>query len=392
MVSFLTQNNASIIEQAINVSTEGIVITDALDSQNPIVYVNKGFEKITGYTRDEIIGKNCRMLQGAGTNISAVAAISNAVSEKSACTVELINYRKDGSPFWNRLSITPLRNIDGITTHFVGVQSDITELRNTKEELEKANAQLETFFTEMIREMEQARIAQEHLMPRELPESSFVKFAVKYDPLEQIGGDFYDIFELGGHNYGVLLADTTGHGIPAALLTFMTSNTFKGAYPGELSTRKVIEKTNNTLFKQMPDGTFVTMSYMVYNSKSRELYFTQAGSPAALLIRTRKNTVDILRTRGTLVGIIPPEIARYDQIKLELQAGDKVLLFTDAVLEANNLTGDILDIETLQQFVLQNINLPIEKLIDSVYQFGLTAANRAKYLDDATLVGFQVLS
>lgn len=119
-------------DRAMSSTNEGIVITDALQAGNPVVYANQGFERLTGYTSEEIIGRNCGCLQGPDTSPIALDEIRAAVRSERQCTVELKNYRKDGSPFWNRLSITPIRDRGGKLTHFIGVQSDVSGQKETE--------------------------------------------------------------------------------------------------------------------------------------------------------------------------------------------------------------------------------------------------------------------
>ena len=116
-------------DRAIQAVTQGIVIADADRPDDPIVYVSPSFERITGYARDEVLGKNCRFLQGKDTDREAVAVVRKAVSEARPCMVELLNYRKDGSTFWNELSLSPVRDPEGRLAHFIGVLTDVTERR-----------------------------------------------------------------------------------------------------------------------------------------------------------------------------------------------------------------------------------------------------------------------
>ncbi|NDV16222.1 PAS domain S-box protein [Muricauda sp. TY007] len=123
--------NINIIkERALEEVGNGIVISNAQLEQFPIIYVNKAFEKITGYTDEEVIGKNCNFLQLDDRQQQEIQIIREALSTQSACYVEIRNYKKDGSLFWNELSITPVRDVHGKTTHFIGIQNDITERKN----------------------------------------------------------------------------------------------------------------------------------------------------------------------------------------------------------------------------------------------------------------------
>ena len=120
-------------DRAIRAVTQGIVITDPSRPDNPVIYASPGFERLTGYTVAEAIDRNCRFLQGPQTDPAAAAQLREAVAEAKACSVELLNYRKDGTPFWNALSISPVHNGGSQPTHFVGVLTDVTEKRRLEE-------------------------------------------------------------------------------------------------------------------------------------------------------------------------------------------------------------------------------------------------------------------
>jgi PAS domain S-box-containing protein len=125
-------------DRAIAAASFGICIADATQPDCPIVYCNPAFEKMTGYSHSEVIGRNCRFLQGADTEPDAVAQIRQAVRDRREYRVVLKNYRKDGSPFWNELAISPVRNEQGEVTHFIGLQTDITNLRQIASQVQSA--------------------------------------------------------------------------------------------------------------------------------------------------------------------------------------------------------------------------------------------------------------
>ncbi|GAX74943.1 hypothetical protein CEUSTIGMA_g2389.t1 [Chlamydomonas eustigma] len=127
-------------DQALHSCAEGITIVDPSLPDMPVVYANESFLEMTGYSREEVIGRNCRFLQGPGTSRRATSQVKKALTQQQKCTVQLLNYRKDGQPFWNLLSITPVFDASGRLTSYIGVQSDITELISSKEEERKALA------------------------------------------------------------------------------------------------------------------------------------------------------------------------------------------------------------------------------------------------------------
>ncbi|HRQ66738.1 MAG TPA: PAS domain S-box protein, partial [Xanthomonadaceae bacterium] len=116
-------------QRAIEASANGIVIVDALDPAQPILFVNPAFEDITGYDTLEVLGRNCRFLQGEDRDQPALNELRRAIAEERSCRVLLRNYRKDGAMFWNDLHVAPVYAEDGRVSHFVGVQNDVTERR-----------------------------------------------------------------------------------------------------------------------------------------------------------------------------------------------------------------------------------------------------------------------
>ena len=128
-------------DRAMAATSTGIAIADATTPEHPIIYCNPAFESMTGYRRQEVIGKNCRFLQGSDTDPAAVAIIRQALRTESECQVTLKNYRKDGTAFWNALSISPVRDRTGKLTHFIGVQRDITDRKQAEEALHNSSAQ-----------------------------------------------------------------------------------------------------------------------------------------------------------------------------------------------------------------------------------------------------------
>lgn len=125
-------------DRAIQAVSQGILVSDPNQQDNPIVFASAGFERMTGYRSDEVTGKNCRFLQGHDTDPEAISELRSAIAEARSCSVEILNYRKDGEPFWNQLVITPVLGPTGKLTHFVGVQTDITERRRLEDQFRQA--------------------------------------------------------------------------------------------------------------------------------------------------------------------------------------------------------------------------------------------------------------
>jgi PAS domain S-box-containing protein len=132
------EEDLALRDRAIASTSEGICITDPHQPDNPVIYVNAGFERITGYSAAEVLGRNCRFLQGPETDQTTLEKLRAAIREEQECVVELLNYRKDSAPFWNRFAITPVRNAQAQITHYIGVLSDISE----RKEMERLKDEL----------------------------------------------------------------------------------------------------------------------------------------------------------------------------------------------------------------------------------------------------------
>lgn len=131
-----------VLSQILDAAVTGITVSDPDLEDNPIVYANEVFERITGYRQEEILGRNCRFLQGQDRDQEQIARLRAAVAAQQPLTVTLRNYRKDGTLFRNRLSVRPLYDQAGQLIYYLGVQHDVTKEVQAEKELERLNALL----------------------------------------------------------------------------------------------------------------------------------------------------------------------------------------------------------------------------------------------------------
>jgi PAS domain S-box-containing protein len=143
LVQARMQSQLQLFAAALQGTVNGLIVVDAHSSEYPILYANEAFTHLTGYSNVEVLGRNCRFLQGPETDATVVKEFRVALQSGSEHTAEFINYRKDGTPFWNRLSIRPLSGADGAIQYFVGTQEDVTERRRLRERLRASEARLE---------------------------------------------------------------------------------------------------------------------------------------------------------------------------------------------------------------------------------------------------------
>ncbi|WP_148253058.1 PAS domain S-box protein [Aidingimonas lacisalsi] len=130
----------ALLERIVDASEDGIVVAEQEGDENILIYVNRGFERLTGYHADEILYRDCRFLQNDDRDQPALACIREALTEGRACREVLRNYRKDGSLFYNELSITPVYDDADQLTYFIGVQKDVTQRIEAQQEVERLKA------------------------------------------------------------------------------------------------------------------------------------------------------------------------------------------------------------------------------------------------------------
>jgi len=135
--------NAELLTKTIQASNDGIVISEQEGDDHILIYVNPAFERLTGYTADEILYQDCRFLQGDDRNQEGIKLIRDALAQGQPVRTVLRNYRKDGSLFWNELSITPVYDEASELTYYIGIQKEVTREVDLENEVQRLRAELD---------------------------------------------------------------------------------------------------------------------------------------------------------------------------------------------------------------------------------------------------------
>ena len=141
--------NAKLLQLVVDASNDGIVVAEQEGDDNILIYANKAFEALTGYAVEDILYQDCRFLQGDDRDQLALDQIREALRNKQPCRQILRNYRKDGSTFWNELSITPVFNDADRLTYYIGVQKDVTEQVQAEQRVQDLEVQLAEALAEL---------------------------------------------------------------------------------------------------------------------------------------------------------------------------------------------------------------------------------------------------
>jgi len=368
-----TEDAVRLRERAIEAASVGIAIADASQPNFPNIYVNSALCRITGYAEHELLGHSLRLLQGKGTDESAREQIRQALMAGHSCEVTIRNYRKDGSGFWNELLMSPVQNEQGELTHWIGIITDVSERRRAED---------------ARHELEIARQIQTSLLPKAPLRMGNVEVAGVCVPATQIGGDYYD-FICHGEFIDLVIADVSGHSVAAALIMAEMRSTLKGelrrSHASSVSTAHLLHALNELLYVDLNGADlFITMFYLRYNRKTRQLRYSSAGHNPPLLLRREAPACTELDADGLILGV--SRHVSFDERQLTLEPGDRLLLYTDGVTDTQNEQGEFFGEHRLcQAFTAQRALSPevsLENLLDILREF----RGAGQFLDDVSMV------
>src|SRR5215207_4913025 len=219
-------------------------------------------------------------------------------------------------------------------------------------------------------ELRVARRIQHASLPKEVPTLEGWQITPFYQPAREVGGDFYDFFELEDSRVGVVVGDATGKGIPAALVAEATSNMLRAVAQalGSASPGEVLSQVNETLSARIPQNMFVTCFYAILDPKSATLRYANAGHDLPYLRRS-DGDVEELRARGMPLGLMPG--MGYEENEIELGADEGVLFYSDGLVEAHDPQGEMFGFPRLRALVAKhNEEEPLgDFLLEELYSF-----------------------
>jgi serine phosphatase RsbU (regulator of sigma subunit) len=202
-------------------------------------------------------------------------------------------------------------------------------------------------------ELRMARSIQQALLPQDLPQLEGWQISPYYQPAREVGGDFYDFFELEDGRVGVVVGDATGKGMPAALVASATCSMLRAVAQalGSSSAGEVLSRVNETLLARIPSNMFVTCFYTILEPNSGTLSYANAGHDLPYFHRGRGKAEE-LRARGMPLGLMPG--MEYEEKEIVLDAGEGVLFYTDGLVEAHGPEGDMFGFPRLRARVAEH--------------------------------------
>ena len=236
------------------------------------------------------------------------------------------------------------------------------------------------------KELEIARRIQSSTLPQSIPALAGLEIAARYVPMSAVAGDFYDFLVVGDKHLGILVADVTGHGVPAALIASMLKVAFAGQGAHAHDPARVLSGLNAALCGKFEEH-FVTAAYLFVDLEKGLLRYSAAGHPPLMLASRGVGNVREIEENGLMLGMFPE--AAYSTVEISIAAGDRCLLCTDGVFEAKNAAQEEFGKSRCKKFLETQLDIPaarfVDALLSSIADFSGHNSNRAQE-DDITLL------
>jgi len=236
------------------------------------------------------------------------------------------------------------------------------------------------------KELEIARNIQASILPRNVPTFAGLEIAARYAPMSAVAGDFYDFLPVDEKHLGILVADVTGHGVPAALIAAMLKVAFAGQIAHTHDPARVLTSLNQALCGKFEEH-FVTAAYLFVDLQKGILRYAAAGHPPLLLASKETGSVVELQENGLMLGLFPE--AAYSFVELPIASGTRSLLYTDGLIESSNAQREEFGKSRCKQFLQDHAHLPAagfaDRLLDSIATFSGHTSGRTQE-DDITIL------
>ena len=266
----------------------------------------------------------------------------------------------------------------------------IADLTRKNEELARAYCELQQAQAALVekerleRELELAREIQRRLLPKTFPRLAGFDCAAASRPARQVGGDFYDVIPLGSERVGLVMADVSGKGMPAALFMALTRSLMRAEAQRSVSPREALLRVHQLLAEISRTELFVTVLYGVLDLAARTFCYARAGHERALYHSPRRDESRFLEGEGMFLGMVEPVVL--EELCLDLLPGDRIVLFSDGITDANSPDGQLFGRARLVTAVVESSESTAQGLSDGVFERVAAFQAGSEQFDDMALL------
>jgi sigma-B regulation protein RsbU (phosphoserine phosphatase) len=236
------------------------------------------------------------------------------------------------------------------------------------------------------RDLRRAQEIQMHLMPGIAPKIPGLEVALHFQPARELGGDLYEFLAYGRERQVIVVGDVSGKGAPAALYGALASGTLRSLVPQKLPAPDMLKRLNLMFLERKIEGHFITLTYAIWEARTKTLILANAGMPLPILIRQGQGR--FVRAEGVPLGLL--EHAEYQQLTVNLEAGDLLAFFSDGITEANNPQYEEFGSRRLEHILRQNALRPPQEIVNKVFEEVRQFEAGRPQRDDQTLVVLKV--
>ena len=355
------------LSNAVEQTADAIYITD---HKGVVEYVNPGFERITGYSKEEILGRTPQLLRSGRHDAAHYRELWSTVLAGEVFRGTMINRRKNGEIYYAEMTITPIKDPADAVTHFVAVGKDMTERRLRQEqELELGIA---------------GRV-QQGLFPTCAPELPGFDLAGAAHPATAMTGDCFDYVATEDGQLGIVIGDVSGHGLGPALVMAATRaylRAFLRTLPGA---GDVLRALNRAMIAELEEGRFVTMLLARLDARTRTLTYANAGHPSGFVLGRDGRVRAVLESSGTPLGV-SAAWGVTDAEPIALEPGDTLVLMTDGITESQAPDGSLLGTEGALQLVRAHLAGSAQQVLEGLVAGARAFAEGGPQTDDLTAI------
>lgn len=338
-----------LLSNVVEATADAVIVTDR---SGRIEYVNPAFEKATGYSRAEALGRNPSILKSGAHSSEFYAGLWRALVAGQVFRGTFVNRRKSGELFFTEQTITPMRTEGAGVTHAVSVGKDVTELRHAAERES----------TLLL-----ARSVQQRLFPPSAPTvPGYDVFGATF-VADVTGGDYYDFVPLPGEHLGLVVADVSGHGVDSALLMAEVRAVLRATAQTTAEPSEILAVVSRVLHADTEAHRFATLLLARLHLPSGALDYASAGHPSGYLLDARAAIKSALPATGVPLGLFPD--SRYEtRSALCLEPGDTLVLLTDGVTDSGTREGEFFGAERTLEVVRSSVGGRSSDVVEGLYR------------------------
>lgn len=366
--------------------------TLVIDSKGKVITWNSAMEMLTSIPADEMLGKGnyeyaLPFYKKRRPILADLIFMPEDEIKKKYNTVERIgadtlvvdvfvpDFKPGGAYLWAKAS--PLYDSQGEIAGAIETIRDITERCEMEQRLARSNAELQI-----------AAEIQKSFLPEAIPQIPKIDIAARNVMAKEVGGDFFDVIPyevmaLNEGNHGLLVADVSGKGVPAALFMALSRIVVRVNALWHHDPAKVIYHSNNAITQDSKSGMFVTLFFGMLNDKDRSLTYVNAGHNPPLIFRSRDKTVERLPPTGICLGVM--ENQEYESRSVKIDKDDVLVMYTDGVTEAINTQEELFGEKRLIEIIQNNVHLPAQMILEGILSDVEKFAKDMPQFDDITL-------